>query len=383
MIFIREGTHVHQLLTLLAYTGEYPVQSLQLLGSERTWKALIQKLTKPQEFCLKELGKRHRCRLLTISGKGKYRTIRLHASALVLLEMLEPVAYNYYLEHFDRHHFSGNQYHVERNHRIAEAVVMCMNAGIETRPYKLPEPRNPNVRFSGNGQPVFFLSRALKDFWQGEMNKTKFSRIAGAILYEKRCYAVYNSRDTLMKWSGEGESKVQDYLSIAWSAGWSGFKIDSAILFGRDYLVAMRTLEETTRTRRFDKCFYSVYLHIHYIPMNAFGVKMLRTITMENWNEEHLCMLYGEEALEDRYRTFEYDVFLDGRYCISHLDGDLCRLIRMRDALRSRPEIQYQITCYPEQLPMLKEYLTEFRGKHRVSFSTVTIDQVCEYLFGQ
>ena len=110
---------------------------------------------------------------------------------------------------------------------------------------------------------------------------------------------------------------------------------------------------------------------------------MLRTITMENWNEEHLCMLYGEEALEDGYRTFEYDVFRDGRYCISHLDGDLCKLIRMRDALRSRPEIQYQITCYPEQLPMLKEYLTEFRGKHRVSFSTVTIDQVCEYLFSQ
>ena len=175
MIFIREGTHVHQLLTLLAYTGEYPVQSLQLLGSERTWKALVQKLTKPQEFCLKELGKQHRCRLLTVSGKGKYRTIRLHASALVLLEMLEPMAYHYYLEHFDRHHFSGNQYHVERNHRIAEAVVMCMNAGIETRPYTLPEARNPNLRFSGNGQPLFFLSRALKDFWQGEMNKTKFS----------------------------------------------------------------------------------------------------------------------------------------------------------------------------------------------------------------
>lgn len=381
MIFIREGSHVHLLLSLLAYTGEYPVQSLRLLGSERTWKTLIQKVTKPQEFCLKEKGKRHRCRMLTVSGKGKYRTIRLHASALVLLEMLEPAAYNYYLEHFDWHHFSGNQYHVERNHRIAETVVMCMNAGIETRPHKLPDPRSPSVRNTENKQPCFFLSRTLKDFWQGEMNKTKFSRIVGAIVYAGNCYTVYNSRDALMKWNGEGESKVQNYLSVMWAAGSMGFRINSAILFGRDHLVAMRILEEAARSRRFDQRFDAVYSHIHFIPMNAFGMKLLRTITMDNWNQEHRYMLYGNDGLNNGYRSIECDAIINGRYCLSHLDGDLCRLIRMRDALRNRSDLQFQITCYPEQLPMLKEYLTEFRGKHRVSFSTVTIDQVCEYLF--
>lgn len=213
------------------------------------------------------------------------------------------------------------------------------------------------------------------------MNKTKFSRIVGAILYGYSCYMVYNSRDALMKWNGEGESKVQNYLSVAWSSDWPGFKIDSAILFGRDYLVAMRTLEEAARTRRFDKCFYSVYSHIHFIPMNALGVKMLQTITVENWRNEHLYMLYGEESLDNRYRSFEYDVLQDGKVYCSHLDGDLCRLIRVREILRNRPDLKYQITCYPEQLPMLQEYLTEFRGKGRVSFDTVTIDQVCEYLF--
>lgn len=381
MIFIREGTHVYQLLSLLACTGEYPVQAVHLLRSERTWKTLIKKLTKPQDFCLRASGKRHRCRMLTISGNGKYRTIRLHASALVLLEMMDPNAYRYYMEHFDKHHFSGNQYHVERNHRVAEAFVMCNNAGMEARLYQLPAPRNRDIRFRENTRPIFYLSRSLKNFWQGEMNKTKFSRMVGAILYGHSCYMVYNSRDALMKWNGEGESKVQNYLSSAWSSGWPGFKIDSAILFGRDYLVAMRTLEEVSRTRRFDKCFYSVYSHIHFIPMNELGVKMLQTITVENWRNKHLCMLYGEESLDNTYRSFEYDVWQDGKVYCSHLDGDLCRLIRVREILRNRPDINYQITCYPEQLPMLQEYLTEFRGKGRVAFDTVTIDQVCEYLF--
>ena len=381
MIFIREGTHVYQLLSLLTCTGEYPLQTVHLLGSERTWKTLIRRLTKPQDFCLKESGKRHRCRMLTISGSGKYRTIRLHASALVLLELLDSGAYNYYLEHFDWHHFSGNQYHVERHHRIAEAVVMCMNAGMETRPYKIQGARTPNARFLGNKQPCFFLSWELKDFWQGEMNKTKFSRMVGAIVYSGSCYMVYNSRDALMKWNGEGESKVQSYLSVIWSAGSSGYKIDSAILFGKDYLVAMRTLEEVARTRRFNKCFYSVYSHIHFVPMNDFGVKLLQTITLPNWKEEHLYMLYEEEALDNRYRSFEYDVFQDGKFCISLLDGDLCRLIRMREALRNRDEIEYQITCYPEQVPMLKEYLMEFRDENRIILDVVTMDQVWECLF--
>lgn len=381
MIFIREGTHVHRLLSLLACTGEYPVQAVYLLGSERTWKALIQKLTKPQDFCLKESGKRHRCRMLTISGNGKYRTIRLHVSALVLLEQMDPDAYRYYMDHFDGHHFSGNQYHVERNHRVAEALVMCENAGIEPRPYRLPTPRNRNIRFREEPQEIFYLSRSLKNFWQGEMNKTKFSRIVGAILYGHSCYMVYNSRDTLMKWNGEGESKVQNLLSSVWSSGWPGFKIDSAILFGRDYLVAMRTLEEAARTRRFDKCFYSVYPHIHFIPMSGFGVKLLQIITTENWNRELLSMLYDEETLDFGRKSFEYDVLQNRKAYCSHLDGDLCRLIRMREALRNRSDIQYQITCYPEQLPMLQEFLSEFRGTGRVAFDTVDIEEVWEILF--
>ena len=57
MIFIREGSHTHTLLLLLAYVGEYPAKSLRLLGKERTWKALVQKLTRTQEYRLTETGK--------------------------------------------------------------------------------------------------------------------------------------------------------------------------------------------------------------------------------------------------------------------------------------------------------------------------------------
>lgn len=381
MIYIREGSHVQEILLLLASVGEYPLKSLHLLGSERTWKTLIQKLSRTQEYCLKETGERFRCKLLTVSGKGKYKTVRLHVSALVILEKLDEDAYQHYLTHFDCHHFSGNQHHIDRNHRVAEAVAMYANAGIETRPYILPDPNSRAVCNNQVSEPMFFLSRDLKELWGHEMNKTKFSRLVGAVVYPGDCYTVFNSRDALMKWSGNGESKARDYLSIAFSRATVENQITSAILFGRDYLVALRTLEEAQHRRRYDLRFDNVYRHIHFIPMNAFGIKQLKTITMEKWRGLHRYMLYGDDGLEDAYRTIEYDAIIDGKYCLSHLDGDLCRLIRVKEALKERPDIQYVITCYPEQLSMVKEYMNEFRGRGRLSFPTVTIDQVWECLF--
>ena len=48
---------------------------------------------------------------------------------------------------------------------------------------------------------------------------------------------------------------------------------------------------------------------------------------------------------------------MDEAYHFSHLDGDLCRLIRFRRSMRNWPEEQYVLVCYSEQMPYLKEYL--------------------------
>lgn len=44
MITIRPGSHVHTLLVLLSFVGEFPMSSLHLLGSVRSYKDLIRKL---------------------------------------------------------------------------------------------------------------------------------------------------------------------------------------------------------------------------------------------------------------------------------------------------------------------------------------------------
>lgn len=50
MVQFRPGSHVSKLAALLSFVGEFPFQSLGLLGSERVYKALVVKLCAPEVF---------------------------------------------------------------------------------------------------------------------------------------------------------------------------------------------------------------------------------------------------------------------------------------------------------------------------------------------
>ena len=139
MITIRPGSHVRKLILLLATMGEMPMKAVHLLGSERSWKVLIYKLNDVQDFRLSDTDERFRCRLISISGRGRLKSIRLHKAALPLLEKLDPRAYEYYLDAFSNHHFSGDERHIDRNHRVAEALIMAMRADMQCYPPSLPD----------------------------------------------------------------------------------------------------------------------------------------------------------------------------------------------------------------------------------------------------
>lgn len=379
MIILQKTAHAHTLMTLLAYVGEFPVKSVLLLGSERVWKALIQKMGQSQEVKLLETGEIMHCQLVTVSGKGRTKTVRMHKSALPVLEKMDSQAYRYYMDHFQEHHFSGGPAHIDRDHRIAEAVAMCWKASVDIAPAVMHKLREPDVQKIQVSDPVLYLSRELKDYWGGEMHKTMYTRIVGLLHCPGNCYGIYNTRDALMKWNGIGEEKIRHYLSYALDLDTPDGKLRSAILFGDDYDVALRSLQASTVQARFDK----VYQHIHFVPMNEMGIKMLRTLTVPDWWEQQIEMLYGAENRVTGYQSFEYDAVVDGMYCFSHLDGDLCRLMRLRGALSSRLDLKVEITCYPEQEPFIKEYMDRFRGRNRITIRTIRIDQVCRYLFDE
>lgn len=179
------------------------------------------------------------------------------------------------MDAFWNHRFPGDSAHRERNHRVSEAVMLCMRAGIEMRPYLLPQLQNGG-RFSVTPDgSSFYFARDIKKIGQAEMNKTMFTRMVGAIFSHGSCYAVYNTRAAAMKWSGMGEFKALYNLIEVGRLNAGTDRIDSAVLFGESGEIALKTLLESDKSRRLEFRFDSIYHHIYFIPMDACGVRQL------------------------------------------------------------------------------------------------------------
>lgn len=374
MIFIRDGTRVYRLLMLLACVGEYPMQSVCLLGNDRVWKRRIRELQRVQDFCLPQDGETVRFQMLTVSGKGKLKTIRLHKSALPILKIVEPQAYDHYERFFGSHHFSGAPTHVTRNHRIAEIVAMCAAADIKVLPWETHDLHDAHTRYQNVEEPCCYLSRELKEFYEDEMAKTGFTRIAGTIVYPQGMYAVYNTRDEPMLWRGRGEEKAQILLSGIFRDGRFRHDADDAILFGNDFRTAAASLQDAFARRHLKERLDKIYAHLHFIPMNDFGVKLLQIITMEDWERKLRRACYGNERANTLPRGLEHDAYINDEYHFSHLDGDLCRLILFRRSLRRWPEEKYVLACYPEQVSYLKEYLGDYWDQDNLRVEQISLD---------
>jgi hypothetical protein len=330
MIAVQAGSHVYKLLQMLAVAGEYPRKSLALLGNVRVVSALVHRLEATQDYWDGNGGQAHGVKLIKVSpvGKGKaIGTIRLCKKAVPILDWLHPGLSDIYLRRFDNNKFSGNLHHIGRNHRVAEAIAICMSAGIETRPYVLSKLQRSEIRRVIQYAPSFYIARDFKFAENGgEANKTMFTRIIGALFYPGGCYAIYNIRDAVMKWGGTGELKAAlSLLELArMNAGLDS--ASAAMLFGASYETAVNTLLESEKSKRRDTAFDQIYPNIHFVPQDSNGIRLIKILTLPSWREKLLSVLF--DAVERTYGQahIECDAIVSGVYVLSHLDSDIARL---------------------------------------------------------
>jgi len=375
MVNVKVGSHVHQLLQLLSVAGEVPASSLHMLGSERVIKILVHKLEAVQDVRFSVEGQVYHTKVLQASGQRKMRTVRLFGGALLLLDELNPEARAYYMNAFNQHKFSGNFYHVDRNHRVGEAIALAMMAGLEFRPYVLPRLQHTDWLQIVPSKPSFYVARDFKGNDFDAMDKTTFTRIVGAVFYPGGCYAVYNTRNAVMKWSGTGEFKAH-YLITAlarWNAGLR--EVNSALLLGNDPTVALKTIFASDKTKRKSSRVDKLYERVHFVPLNSDGIQLLKLLTLPDWNERVLDAVFEPDERPKGYGFMEYDAVINGRYVLSHLDSDLARLIRFREGVRfeneTRPGKQFGVVCYPWQVEFLRAYLEGDAGLRIISMEAL------------
>ncbi len=188
-------TRAYELLSLITLFGEFPTSLLPRISGGESYKEAI-------VTDLKQKG------LVKTYYDDGLRGLRLSNRAKKILLANNPDRFSFYLSgNSDTNHVRSELHRRERLHRIAEASVTMMNAGVsifrDERPaiFSQTWERGENIR-----APAFYSSREVKEL--GVLfSKIKGARSAGVLLTEENIFVTYSLGDSLIKWLYRAEMR--------------------------------------------------------------------------------------------------------------------------------------------------------------------------------
>lgn len=382
---------IHQLFTLLSVVGEYPVYSLDLLGEKRSTRQLVADLTAKQEFWNIDNNEVFDCVAIGLSGTGKFKTIRLKKKALPLLNWCG--GEKFYEETYSQTTFSGVAEKVDRNHRVAEVVAMMQGAGVEYRPWAMPQLQTDIRDVSNISEVVYYTSREIKKLFDETTQFIGCTRFTGALITPNDCFSVYNARDSVMKWGHAGEDKALISIRDCVVKNSHNNNVQKMILMGRSLENAMETIsqsenQEADEIRKHRKQSFkshtsitSIYRNVYYVPLSEFGQKILRILTIPDYHDKLLRLIYEEDEISNGKDGFIHDAYRNGVYVLSFLDGNVSRLQQFKRTIEAHQErgknLHYAVLCFTEQRTEIMNYMGE---KENVSYPNVKIDNVLKNL---
>lgn len=349
MLNILPGSHAINILTILSVAGEFSPASYRLLGNEVVIRRLIHDMCKPQEIILGDTH--YEGQLLTVSGRGQFKSVRMRKWAYPILEEIE--ANQYYKKTFGSKNFTGCVKNKDRNYRVAECIMMFFRAAVESRPYMLPELQNEDIKLVVPKRPCFYLAKDLKKLDSSELSKTQFTRVTGLMFINRKPYAVYNTRSSLMKWNGAGEKKTIASMEAITRMNAGGEKLDSAIMFYARDEIAIETVRDIKANEHLDMGFMNIYPKIYFVPLGEEGIRQLKLFVRPKWHERAIKYLFKDNVELNPY--FDVDATIDGASMLSFFDGDVARLIRFKNRVMSE-NCKFGIACFPHQEKIVKEF---------------------------
>jgi hypothetical protein len=160
-----------------------------------------------------------------------------------------------------------------------------------------------------------------------------------------------------MRWSGFGEIKARQEVSEIVRMNAKLHEVTSALLFGNSEEIALQTIINSDKSLKKELRFDRVYNKIHFVPLNKNGVDLLKILTLPDWQEKLMSVLFSSKTRMRGYDSIEYDAYEDDKYYYSYFDGDIAKLIRFKGSLQSRTQ-SFEVLCFPWQAKFLNDYLS-------------------------
>lgn len=360
-----EDSYASIIMYYVALAGSFPWKSLNLIPGSHTMVLRTIRGLRDEGY-------------LIVKDKGEQKTLKIAKKALSILDTVRPGLYDYYMFNSENHTSRGapakdkaTQFQlIARKHRMAETYCMCNM--IDSRLLFAEKPRL-SIKYSNKDlsgwldAPIFYNSREIKGIDPEQQHKTEFSRITGLLISLGGCYNVYNVHNGLIKWNQYGENKAKVLTSDIINANFSSvfgangmYKSDAAIMLAKDFSAAKAFLSSSGS--RPDKngfeliSFDNTYPDIYLVPLDMYGALQLKILTFPDWHKRLMDCLF-EDYNPNFYSAVDCDNFINGKYVLSVLDGNIARLRRFNQAIYEKTSSEFEIICFPWQTETVKDIL--------------------------
>lgn len=348
---IEYGTFKHKLLSTMVMAGEYPYKSLDLiLESPVRRREVVSSLKEKGYIDVKTIYGVKRIRFKMFEKrKGEYIQ-----DLFVGAEKYKP-----------NEKVRADRRKLERIDRIAEVIIMMMEAGVNVTDEEKPEISNLEViEESDERIPYFITSLEARAAIQIKEDKGKGARFHGTLISRGGSYNIYNMGDSMMEWVRPSEYTAVDFnvqyqkKTLPWGDLYKEWYGKSAIIFSRnmEYLVDFTKGNTTPRhghgTSKNLVNINNYYDHTFYLPLGLYGQIMVNIMCKKNWHYFLVGLFYKKEYLAPKEvkMSIACDAIKDGCYCLVFMDGDIGRLKRfVSQEIKPENYGRYKILCYDFQ----------------------------------
>lgn len=364
MIQFRKNSYANIILEYIALCGEFPYNSLDILGKN---KVILQRTLNN----LKKEG------YITISGSGVMKTIRITKKSFEVIDAINPNFLQHYLTVSENHHFRGGTYknnnvgarQTWRRHRMAEILCLMYQNGVKIWEYQKPQLSlsTSTVPQISENDLLFYTSKELKNADKNQRYKTDFTRIMGAIFSPGGIYCVYNTHKGLMKWNSQGEGKaqvlVEDIVQHNSQKHHEDFFVaEDAIMFGKGMSPVSDILNSNGSNKDSNGfellSFDNTYRNIYYITLDENGKEQLKIMTSPCWHEKLCNAIFPEAFIDFKHSIIDCDAIdkSSDTYILMFFDGNIGRLKRFKQAAYDSKK-NFELLCFPWQIDVLQQYV--------------------------
>lgn len=350
------ATSAHQLLTLIALSGECSTEILSHMGISPSYGEKL--ITKLKDNNLIKTHYKDRLRGYRLTRRGKR----------MLLEE-NPDRFAFYFNGSSDTNRPRSDY--PRRLRLQQASIvysMLLNTGVILfRDEKAPLFRGENHENLTLPLPSFYHSREIKELG-AETIKINNSRSIGILFAPKCIYVVFYTGDSLLKWQYRTELKVKTMLHYHTSRGIlnreslsPGYHPDTpvkALFIGKDMDTALKLM--TSKGGYQKNYFYldSSFDYFHYIPVSKAGETMLRLLCSPQLMLSLKKLLLSDLQPPCQDYGLEHDALQNGIPVLFAFDFDMLRISRFRTAL-SFHGLCGNLICFDFQKEILQEYFED------------------------